>query len=211
MIRGDNVLQSSRPARAAMAACLALGVADLLFIDGVVLPRVLSKRAPDRSAAPARPAAAPARESALPAAPERAAPQPREMAPPAEAPALPSPRAPAAPPAPELIVHFASGEALLDAHARGALDALGARVARHGEWTFAIEGHADARGDAAFNERLSQQRARAVALRLRARGLVLSRMQISAFGSTRPISSGDDPVSLRRNRRVEIIIARGAP
>jgi peptidoglycan-associated lipoprotein len=127
--------------------------------------------------------------------------------------AVPAPvRAPAvAPPELATTITFDTGQSLLDAGGRAALDALAARAARNPSWILSVEGHADARGDAEGNERLSQQRAEAVARRLRARGIPASRLQLGAFGATRPVTDDADPASLRRNRRAEIHIERGTP
>jgi outer membrane protein OmpA-like peptidoglycan-associated protein len=111
----------------------------------------------------------------------------------------------------EAAVHFESGTAHLDKRARRVLDELAERAATHPRWTLSVEGHTDAVGDTEFNDWLSQQRARAVARHLRATGLPRSHLKVRGFGATRPVADGDDPTTLRRNRRVEIIIQRGAP
>jgi outer membrane protein OmpA-like peptidoglycan-associated protein len=110
-----------------------------------------------------------------------------------------------------MTIHFKPAEAALTAPARAAVDGLAATAAAHPGWTFAVNGHADARGEADFNERLSELRAAAVAARLEGAGVPGSRLATTAFGSTRPLAAGDDPRSLRRNRRVEIFIVRGGP
>jgi len=203
-----------------MLGCLALGTADLAFIDAVVLPRVVqgasepgrgSETPPPDVRGGGRPGGGASshedRRAAVAVPPPVAAPAPpREAPPPVEAP-------PAPPPAPTLAltIHFNTGEAALNPRARAAVEALVARMADHPGWTLAVEGHADARGDAALNERLSQERAQMVAARLERLGLPASRVQMAAFGATRPLTAGDDPAALRRNRRVEILIARGEP
>jgi outer membrane protein OmpA-like peptidoglycan-associated protein len=114
-------------------------------------------------------------------------------------------------PALALTIHFNTGDAALNPRARAALDKLVAQVTDHPEWRLAVEGHADARGDEAVNERLSQERAQVVSARLEKLGLPGARVQTAAFGSTRPLSPGDDAAALRRNRRVEVLIVRGEP
>lgn len=78
-----------------------------------------------------------------------------------------------------------------------------------------IEGHTDSKGDDAYNLRLSQQRAEAVRRWLRERGGIdPARMSASGQGEKNPVTSNtkadgsDDPDGRRRNRRVEIVIAR---
>jgi outer membrane protein OmpA-like peptidoglycan-associated protein len=241
-----SVQRSDRPRRALVAACLVLGLADLVFIDAVALPRALG-REPLFRLRGGRPAVAAASSGA---SSEEGHPPPN-LPPPAdgrgegagplgrEAPAvsgslgreaplgsglLPRARAgevgrgalaredsPQAAPTLALTIHFATGRAALTPRARAAVDELMARADAHPGWTFAVHGHADARGDAALNQRLSAERAQAVAARLAAAGLSSSRLQTTSFGSARPVAEGDQPDTLRRNRRVEILIVRGEP
>jgi outer membrane protein OmpA-like peptidoglycan-associated protein len=140
-------------------------------------------------------------------------PAPVAPPPPAEEPpaaAAPVPAAPA-PPALALTIHFNTGEFALNPRARAAISAVAEKVAAQPGWRLAVEGHADSRGDAALNARLSQQRARVVSELLEKLGLSVERVQTAAFGDSRPLSSGDDPAALRRNRRVEVLILRGEP
>lgn len=67
-----------------------------------------------------------------------------------------------------------------------------------------IEGHTDSTGTAAFNQRLSEQRAEAVLEYLASKGI--SRVQLSAkgYGLTRPIASNNTPEGRAKNRRVEL-------
>ena len=67
-----------------------------------------------------------------------------------------------------------------------------------------VEGHTDARGDEAKNWGISSERAIAVLMALRARGVPGHRVSAVAFGSFRPgaIIGEDDPW----NRRVELVI-----
>ena len=66
-----------------------------------------------------------------------------------------------------------------------------------------LEGHTDATGDAAYNLRLSEQRARAVVDYLVQRGVAAGRLRSAGFGEGRLLpeyAPGDD-----RQRRVEIV------
>jgi outer membrane protein OmpA-like peptidoglycan-associated protein len=209
----------------AFFGCLALGVADLVLLNARVLPRALGRgQAPsppivfaaapvttDPAPAPApvpviadpAPAPAPARALAAPPETPPAPPPPR-----AEAPAKPAPAA-AAHPATVARVTFETGTHRLDRRARQAVDALAARLARSRGVVITVEGHADQRGADALNDPLSRKRAEEVAARLAAHG-VRARIAVHANGASRPLSERRDPVSLRRNRRVEIIIRGGS-
>lgn len=92
-----------------------------------------------------------------------------------------------------------TGEARRDLdNVAGALQApelVGARLT--------LEGHTDASGSAAYNLRLSQQRAEAVVAYLTSRGVEAHRLQAVGFGEDRPLSEFDGMDD--RQRRVEIV------
>jgi outer membrane protein OmpA-like peptidoglycan-associated protein len=78
-----------------------------------------------------------------------------------------------------------------------------------------IEGHTDAKGNDAYNQRLSEARATSVRDWFVAReGLANVRFVVQGFGAKRPVASNtkpdgsDDPAGRQKNRRVEIIIAK---
>ncbi|MBE3071399.1 MAG: OmpA family protein [Acidobacteria bacterium] len=78
-----------------------------------------------------------------------------------------------------------------------------------------VEGHTDARGTEAYNQRLSDRRAGAVKAWLVARGgLDGVTFKTKGFGATQPVApntkpdGSDDPEGRQRNRRVEIIILK---
>jgi outer membrane protein OmpA-like peptidoglycan-associated protein len=78
-----------------------------------------------------------------------------------------------------------------------------------------IEGHTDSKGNAAYNMRLSQQRAVAVETWLvQNGGFTVSSFSTQGFGATRPIAENtkpdgtDDSAGRQRNRRVELILAK---
>lgn len=68
-----------------------------------------------------------------------------------------------------------------------------------------VAGHADRSGSAAYNLRLSEQRAHTVARTLATMGIPDDAMTIEAFGETQPRIPTDDGVREPRNRRVEIV------
>lgn len=69
-----------------------------------------------------------------------------------------------------------------------------------------VVGHADSTGDAAFNQRLSEERAQAVAFYLQSRGLGPHRFSVSGRGETQPIASNATAEGRALNRRVEVLI-----
>ena len=67
-----------------------------------------------------------------------------------------------------------------------------------------ISGHTDVLGDAAYNIRLSQQRAEAVKLFMTDLGWIPELIEVQALGESQPIAPNDTPENRSRNRRVVI-------
>ena len=70
-----------------------------------------------------------------------------------------------------------------------------------------VTGHTDSVGTDAVNQRLSDERAFAVADYLSARGVNRARVATRGFGKTQPIASNADESGRAQNRRVEIHIS----
>ena len=85
---------------------------------------------------------------------------------------------------------------------------LAALIHKNPGATFSIEGHTDSFGDAAYNMRLSEERAQAVKEWLVANvGVPASQIETRGFGSTRLLVPGTGtPEEQQMNRRVEIVI-----
>jgi flagellar motor protein MotB len=79
--------------------------------------------------------------------------------------------------------------------------------------TARIEGHTDGKGEAAYNQALSERRAESVRKWLEKEG-VKTKMSSKGWGKTKPIAPNmkpdgkDDPEARQKNRRVEIVLAR---
>lgn len=69
-----------------------------------------------------------------------------------------------------------------------------------------IEGHTDSRGDASFNQTLSEERAEAIKEHLVGEGLDPDRFETAGFGETKPIASNETGEGRAQNRRVEFLI-----
>ncbi len=95
--------------------------------------------------------------------------------------------------------------------ARPILRAIATLKSQHPEWIkLRIEGHADARGDAHFNQEVSEYRANNVMRELIKMGIPASQIEAVGYGSTRLRDKRTDEESNARNRRVEfVVIARG--
>jgi outer membrane protein OmpA-like peptidoglycan-associated protein len=111
----------------------------------------------------------------------------------------------------DLHVHFATGSAQLDATARRNLDQVAQALQdrRLAGMRFRVAGHTDSVGDLAFNDGLSEERARAVVRYLTTRrGLAAERLEVAHYGERRPLESNDTPEGRRMNRRVEFELIR---
>lgn len=69
-----------------------------------------------------------------------------------------------------------------------------------------IRGHTDDRGSDDYNQKLSEQRAEAVAQALGEMGIDRARLEIRGFGESQPIAPNDSDDNRRRNRRTEFLI-----
>lgn len=75
---------------------------------------------------------------------------------------------------------------------------------RYPETRVTIEGHTDSKGSESHNMRLSEDRARAVADGLMARGVDSSRLTTVGLGPSRPIASNNTESGRQLNRRVTL-------
>lgn len=71
-----------------------------------------------------------------------------------------------------------------------------------------VGGHTDADGSNAYNQKLSQQRAEAVASYLTAQGVSPANITAIGFGETQPIASNDTTEGMAANRRIEFKVTR---
>ncbi len=71
-----------------------------------------------------------------------------------------------------------------------------------------VGGHTDFVGGVAYNQQLSERRARAIEAALIARGIPAERLTSRGYGMSRPLTVETDPESLQRNRRVEFTVLK---
>ena len=74
-----------------------------------------------------------------------------------------------------------------------------------------VQGHTDNKGNAFYNQRLSQQRADAVRAALIKRGVQAERMTSKGYGSKQPVASNDTEEGRADNRRVQFRIDKRSP
>ncbi len=103
-------------------------------------------------------------------------------------------------------IYFAFNSAVLDPASEPALSDMSRLLAKHSDWTFAIEGHTDNVGGDAANQTLSARRAEAVRAALVSRYHVApARLTAEGFGAKRPREPNTTIEGRARNRRVELV------
>ncbi len=100
---------------------------------------------------------------------------------------------------------FESGSARITGSSSTELNQLLAALEDNPSLRIRIEGHTDSSGGASTNQRLSQQRAQAVADWLAGRGISSGRLQAVGMGEDQPVANNDTPSGREQNRRVEIV------
>jgi OmpA-OmpF porin, OOP family len=118
----------------------------------------------------------------------------------------PPPAAAAPAPARTYLVFFDWDRADLTARAREIIAEAAQNSRRVQSTRIEVAGHADRSGTPAYNQRLSQRRAEAVASELVARGVGREEIAVTAFGESRPLVPTADGVREPQNRRVEIVL-----
>lgn len=101
---------------------------------------------------------------------------------------------------------FELGGSTLSAEGKAAVAALLAQFKGETINSVVVEGHTDDRGDAAFNQHLSEKRAQAVKDELIANGVDASVIKTTGFGESMPLADNNTRAGRAKNRRVEIRI-----
>lgn len=105
-------------------------------------------------------------------------------------------------------VTFATGSYTINDTFRATLDQIAQSLAQYPNSLVDVYGYTDSTGSDAFNQRLSEQRAQAVANYLTSRGVSAARIRSQGFGENPAYFKGDNSTEYGRalNRRVEIKI-----
>lgn len=89
---------------------------------------------------------------------------------------------------------------------RATLDQVAESLIKYPNSLIDVYGHTDSTGSDAYNQTLSENRARTVANYLIARGVPAARIRSQGFGETMPIAENTTEAGRTKNRRVEIKI-----
>ena len=103
-------------------------------------------------------------------------------------------------------VYFAFNSAQLTTASRALLREKAAILTRNPSLILTLTGHADARGPADYNQRLSERRAAAVQRFLLESGITPERLTVQGRGEEEPAVQGTGERVWQRNRRVEFLI-----
>ena len=102
-------------------------------------------------------------------------------------------------------IQFVTGSARIDQKGRALLNRLSAvaiRCLNSSTLRLSIGGHTDSVGNDEANQKLSEERAQAVAQALAKRGVRVDAMTATGYGEGRPVASNDVPEGRAKNRRI---------
>ena len=103
-------------------------------------------------------------------------------------------------------VYFEFNSSALDPASEPVLASVAKLLAKHADWTIAIEGHTDSVGSVASNQALAARRAGEVRRALTERYRIApARLRAEGFGGTHPRESNATLEGRARNRRVELV------
>ena len=103
-------------------------------------------------------------------------------------------------------VTFDVGSATLKPQFRDTLDKIAGSMVQYPDSLIDVYGHTDSTGSDAYNQTLSESRARTVADYLAMRGVSEARIRSKGFGETMPVADNATDDGRAKNRRVEIKI-----
>ena len=194
-----TIMPSAVALRIVLGASLGLGALDVVWINVALAPELAAGSRVDGAA---KLGAATTSSSTPPTT------QPADISPRADTSARVAATTDAAPVATMAgvrVVYFATMSAALDDKARAVLEELAANISE--DAVLVLEGHADHRGDEHLNDRLSRDRASAVATELARHGIPRARMSTRHVGETQ--ATAGNAREVWRDRRVDIQITGG--
>jgi outer membrane protein OmpA-like peptidoglycan-associated protein len=104
-----------------------------------------------------------------------------------------------------LYINFDFNQTTIRPESRPMIDEIVKLLANSPDLDLTVEGHTDNVGDAAYNKKLSEGRARAVAEALTAKGVDGRRLEAVGHGSEKPLADNASEDGRAKNRRVELV------
>lgn len=102
-------------------------------------------------------------------------------------------------------IKFDVNKASIKTESMGTINYIVNMMKEHPELKFSVEGHTDADGDDAGNQKLSEARAKAVVDKLAELGIDQNRLKSKGWGESKPIADNSSTESKAQNRRVEFV------
>jgi outer membrane protein OmpA-like peptidoglycan-associated protein len=103
-------------------------------------------------------------------------------------------------------ITFATDSADINGNFYNVLNSVALVLKEYPKTTVDVIGHTDSMGAAAYNQTLSERRARSVAQYLAGQGVMAARLLVQGMGESQPIASNQTPEGRAKNRRVVIRI-----
>lgn len=105
-------------------------------------------------------------------------------------------------------INFRYGKAEIDPTSFDLLNNMSAVAKRCPDFQILVEGHTDSDGSDAYNQALSEQRAKTVAAYLADQGVGRANITAKGFGESRPVASNATREGKRQNRRIDFVVTR---
>ncbi len=105
-------------------------------------------------------------------------------------------------------VEFEFGSSSITADSYSSLDESVKILRENPSVNVRLDGHTDNIGGQAYNQKLSEDRAKAVMGYFIEKGISADRLSSAGYGHTRPIASNETPAGRSKNRRVELTIVK---
>ncbi|WP_346859729.1 OmpA family protein [uncultured Draconibacterium sp.] len=107
-------------------------------------------------------------------------------------------------------IRFDVNKASIKPESNGAINEIYELMQKQPELNFSVEGHTDSDGDDAFNQSLSEARAKAIKDRLINMGISSKRLKSAGWGESKPIADNGTAEGKANNRRVEFVKFEGS-
>ena len=102
-------------------------------------------------------------------------------------------------------ITFDVGKAVIKPESMGEINRIVALMNENPALKFEVQGHTDSTGNAASNQKLSEERANAIVAKLVELGIAKDRLTAVGKGQTSPIAGNDTDEGRAKNRRVEFV------
>ena len=103
-------------------------------------------------------------------------------------------------------IRFATDRALIRARSNGLLKRIANEAKSCPDAKFEIWGHTDARGRKAYNQQLSEARAKSVVSFLAKAGMKRENLKPVGYGELRPLQTNETIAGRAANRRIEFVV-----